>query len=291
MTDNAYTQITERIIALLEQGTVPWRRTWRDDEAPQNPFTPTRYRGINAWLLIAALEESSWDDPRFATFKQIKDAGGYIRKGERGTRILTYIPVFEESSKDLPPEEREIKYLRPIAHVVFNIAAQSEGVELEPLTVDKTLFDPLERCEALVAGYPNRPPITHDGRGQAYYRKDTDSVHMPRRETFTSPATYYAALFHELVHSTGHVSRLARDGIIAYVKFGSKAYAREELIAEMGASMLCSDAGIDNQTITNSAAYIANWLAALKDDKTLVIIAAAQASRAVQHMQRHPVDA
>jgi antirestriction protein ArdC len=129
------------------------------------------------------------------------------------------------------------------------------------------------------------PSISHDGRGSAYYRPATDSIHMPEREAFDSEEHFYATLFHEMTHSTGHESRLARPGVVNAIRHGSHEYSQEELVAEMGSAFLLAKAGIDSDSLTdNSAAYLASWLKALKADPKLVVLAAAQAQKAVDHI-------
>lgn len=283
MENKVYTKITDKIIELLNKGVVPWQRGWHRGKAPHNPYTPTFYRGINWISLIGVMEDAGYTDPRFATFKQIKDNGGSVKKGSKGTHVLYYLPVYEDGEDFEAETERKIKFLVPKAYTVFNLEAQTEGLDLPPLDIPSLDFKPLERCEQIVSGYPSAPPIKHDGLDRAFYRPSTDSIHMPVREQFKSENEYYSTLFHEMVHSTGHASRLSRAGIIAHAGFGSKSYAQEELIAEMGAAMLCADAGIE-ATIENSAAYIQNWLGVLNDDKTLVVRAASQAELAVKHI-------
>ena len=166
-------------------------------------------------------------------------------------------------------------------YTVFNIE-QAEGVEVpkdEPLPE----LSPIAECERIAERMPNPPKIEFDGGNRAFYRPLNDSVHLPLRKVFLSAEEYYSTLFHELVHSTGHGSRLNRPGI-QDVNFGSEKYSKEELIAEIGAAFLCGTTGIEKKTIQNSAAYVQNWLNALKDDKKLVVLAAAQAQKAVDYV-------
>ena len=149
----------------------------------------------------------------------------------------------------------------------------------EAAMVPENAFEPIQVCEELVAGMPDPPTLRH-GSGGALYRPATDTVEMPRRERFNGPAGYYSTLFHELAHSTGHPTRLNRPGITDVKPFGTPDYSREELIAEMGAAFLCGHCGIENAIIENSAAYIAGWLRQLRNDKRLVVQAAAAAQKA-----------
>ena len=143
----------------------------------------------------------------------------------------------------------------------------------------------IEAAEAIVASYPDPPSISQDGRASAYYRPATDTIHLPEQESFDSEASYYATLFHELTHSSGSQSRLARPGVTNPIRYGSHQYSQEELVAEMGAAFLLAEARIDSDSLTdNSAAYFASWLKALKNDPKLVVLAGAQAQRAVDHI-------
>jgi antirestriction protein ArdC len=136
-----------------------------------------------------------------------------------------------------------------------------------------------ERCEEIVHAMPKRPEIIH-GKGRASYSPVEDRVFMPDAGMFNSPESYYSTLFHELTHATGHASRLARKEVMEPNSFGSDPYSREELVAEMGAAFLAGHGGIESQVLEPSASYIQEWLSRLKDDRKLVVHAAAQAQRA-----------
>lgn len=284
MSNKAYSKVTQQLIDLLEAGVVPWQKPWNGvDHAPQNPYTPTVYSGINVWTLWGTMLKQGWRDPRFAGFKQIKNAGGAVKKGERGSVVVYYFTVFDyENTNDdgLP----QVKYRVPKYSHVFNIAAQTEGIELEPLGGDLNEFEPIERAEQILNSYirsSGAPHYDHTGGDSAFYRPATDSIHMPRRETFDTPEMYYKTAYHEAAHSTGHAKRLRRDAVVNVGKFGSERYGREELTAEMTAAMLSAEAGIET-IIENSAAYIAGWLKNIKGDNKLVIDAARQAEQAAQ---------
>jgi antirestriction protein ArdC len=185
--------------------------------------------------------------------------------------------------KEVDGEEKEIRLLR--YYRVFNVE-QCEGIEYpkpEPRAVD---FNPIAEAQAIIDGMPNRPKLTFVG-SQAYYRPVTDTVNMPAPESFSSPEEYYSTLFHEHVHSTGHASRLNRfkEEANETVAFGSNKYGKEELTAEMGAAFLCAIAGIVNQTIENSAAYIEGWRKKIKEDRKLVVFAAARAQKAADYIR------
>jgi antirestriction protein ArdC len=172
-------------------------------------------------------------------------------------------------------------------YTVFN-AAQLDGVAIPAITVLTHRFTPIERCAQLVDAMPQRPVILH-GHQRAFYTPATDTLHLPSSTCFHSPEAYYATVFHELVHAVGHRSRLNRSTLTDLCLFGSPTYAKEELVAEMGAAYLCGVCGIANATIDNSAAYLQSWMAALRHDPTMLVHAAAQAQKAADYIQNlHP---
>lgn len=175
--------------------------------------------------------------------------------------------------------------------LVFNLD-QVDGLNPDKLPVDsvpdtgetKLDFEPIEYCEKIITDMPNRPKITHSEQRRAFYRPASDEVHLPNKQHFENESLYYAVAFHELAHSTGHESRLNRQGD-KIAAFGGNNYAKEELIAEMAAAMLCGVTGIENQTIENSASYIENWRTAISKDKKLVIQAASAGQKAANYIQ------
>jgi antirestriction protein ArdC len=165
---------------------------------------------------------------------------------------------------------------------VWNVQ-QTEGITYPELVTDTNFFAPIEAAEKIVAVMPNKPPIEHIGN-RAFYNPRSDSVTLPKLTSFESAEEYYSTCFHELTHSTMHECRLDRKVKDEVHRFGDEGYSKEELVAEMGASFLCGHAGIENTTIENSAAYIQGWLKALKNDKTLLVLAAAQAQRSTDYI-------
>jgi antirestriction protein ArdC len=266
--------ITEQIIERLEAGTIPWRKPWTPlagPGAPRNLITGKPYRGINTFILAC----QSFSCPYWLTFKQAQDKGGNIRRGEKGTAVVFWRWVEVEDADT--GEDKSIPFMRH--YTVFNLE-QTEGIEAppSPITIEKP-FNPIQTAEELVAAMPHRPEIRHSGN-QAYYRPSHDFVNMPPQSTFHQEEGYYCTLFHELTHSSGHSSRLSRKGVTECTGFASHEYSKEELVAELGAAFLCAETGIEQTTIDNSAAYIQSWLKELKNDKTMVILAAGQAQKA-----------
>jgi antirestriction protein ArdC len=283
-----YEQVTNRIIAQLEQGVVPWKSPYFSKVGfPRNFSTGKKYQGINVFLL-ASLRFTS---PYFLTYIQAKELGGNVRKGEHGSFVIKYGTYTKEIEGSSQPEQSEEhrKYLK--AYTVFHASQiegitfpQSDGVSALPAT------ERGDRARALVAGMPN-PPRFAEGSAVPCYRRKSDSVNMPDRRFFTTEEAYYSTLFHELAHSTGHESRLSRKSLLENKGIDAegearKTYAEEELVAEMGASFLCAHAGIAEAEFENSAAYLQGWIDALKskDAKGWIIRAASQAQKAADYI-------
>lgn len=274
---NVYEQVTDRIIAQLEGGIIPWRKEWKStghSSIPTNYATGKAYRGINVLLLMAAAFDG---DARFLTYKQAQAIGAQVRKGEKGTPIVFW-STFEGKESD-DDEKRRIPFMR--TYTVFHIS-QCDGIPQE-LPFDAPPFEPIPAAQQLVDAYLDREHLElRHGGDRAFYSVTLDYVQMPARESFHTPDGYYSNLFHECAHSTGHKSRLARD---SDHKFGSELYSKEELCAELAAAYLCAETGISNALIeANHAAYIQSWLRALKNDKTMLIAAAQRAQRAADRI-------
>lgn len=263
-----YEVITRRIVELLEQGTIPWRKPWVNGES-RNLVSGKPYRGINTLILGA----SRYSSPFWLTFKQALAAGGCVRTGERGAPVVFWKrPEEEEGEATESGRGFILRY-----YTAFNVE-QCDGVKAPEAA--RVAFEPIPECARIVAAMPKAPRIDHGG-SQAFYMPSADRVQVPAPEAFTSAAAYYSTLFHELTHSTGHASRLARKGISdGALAFGSHDYSREELVAEMGAAFLCGVAGIEAETLQESSAYLGNWIKALKGDSRLAVTAAAQAQKA-----------
>lgn len=272
--------VTQRIVAALEAGTVPWKKPWHSvPGAPENAVTRRPYRGLNVVLLSVP----DYADNRWLTFRQARELGGSVRKGERSTEVAFWKPVERTSGTGGDAEEEEARARRyPLLRTyhVFNVQ-QCEGLRL-PVRPD----GPYDRANGRisraenVARYMPDPPSIREGGANAWYRPSDDLVGLPPIGKFRTPDAYYATLFHELGHSTGHVKRLARPGVTGSAAFGSDDYSREELVAELASAFLCCLAGLDNSLADDSASYIAGWLKVLKGDPKAVIVASGQAQRA-----------
>ncbi|MCW3128265.1 MAG: hypothetical protein JWO03_3923 [Bacteroidetes bacterium] len=277
---DVYAIATERIIAHLENGTIPWRKPWTDAGIPMNFVSRKPYRGINLLLLNLC----GYTRNLFLTFKQIKALKGTVRKNEKAHPVLFWKWVKKDAKDKRPVSELTTKDLRPILryYMVFNVEQCANLPDALVPDIRKP-NEPLLECEAVLDGMPSPPKIVHELHRACYYPA-SDTINMPRIETFTSSETYYGTLFHELVHSTGHVTRLNRKELMENNSFGSADYSLEELTAEIGASYLSSHTGIMIDDYAGNAAYIQGWLAVLKNDKRFIVYASAQAQRAVEHV-------
>jgi len=262
-------QITERIETLLATGVVPWHKPWKASTClPRNLVTNHPYRGINVFLLMSM----SYESPHWLTFRQAIQLGGGVKKGEKSCPVVFWKQTTIEDKESGEPQK--IPLLR--LYHVFNVA-QCEGLKSMPAPAAVPLA--ITSAAEIVAKMPQPPAIKH-GMTRAYYSPSDDTVGMPERNRFETEDAYHATLFHELVHATGHESRLKRASIMERNGFGTMPYCKEELVAELGSAFLCGYAEIIDRTIDNSAAYIEGWLDSLKDDPTLIVYAAAQAHKA-----------
>jgi len=275
---NVYELVTEQIIKQLESGTAPWRKPWRT-EPPCNLVSGHEYRGINPFLLAP----QGYGSRYWLTFNQAQKLGGHIRKGERSS-IVTFWKIGDEKLvTDADGNERKTRPFLLRFYRVFNVEQTESIAGKLGLGNASPRVPSLDQCEAIISRMPNRPAITQDGR--AWYRPSNDMVGIPARTAFNSAEEYYSTLFHELTHSTGHSSRIGRDGIEQLNTFGSESYSKEELIAEMGAAMLCGVAGTAPATLPNSTAYLRSWIECLRGDSRLIISAASQAQKAADYIR------
>lgn len=264
---SVYEIVQEKILEQISKGVIPWRRPWISGQAVSWK-TQKPYRGINQFML---------DPGEYATFNQIAEAGGKVVKGAKGS-IVVFWKMDEKENDEGEMESRPLlRYYK-----VFNVKTQTEGLNPKQQEITFT-HDPIESGEKIIALYINKPSISFNP-GKACYIPHADRVSVPSKEDFPRIEEYYSTLFHELAHSTGHQSRLNRSGITGKVAFGSENYGKEELIAEMSAAMLCGIARIDN-TIENSASYLAGWARAIKGDSRLIVMAAAAAQKAADYIQ------
>lgn len=268
-----YQIITDRIIELLEQEIVPWQRPWTiGGVTPTNLHSKRPYHGLNAMLLAALPFES----PYYLTLRQANQLGGCVRKGSRSAPVIFW-KLIQRKKDDDPDRAETIPLLR--YYRVFNLE-QIEGIDAPPPDTLAQINEPYEPAETLIGCMPNPPNILWKAQTQAYYMPSRDVVYMPLRSQFKTSGDVYRTLAHELVHSTGHKKRLKR---MLTARRGSTAYAREELIAEMGAAFFCHRAGIEI-SYEQHAAYVSHWLKRLREDKRLIVRASSAALKAVNYI-------
>ena len=279
-----YQEVTDRIIAALEAGTPPWRRPWDPDKSggpamPRNAATGHRYRGINVLTLGMSGLAFSSGDPRWATYKQAEDRGWQVRKGERGTTGYFFKRL--ELRDDTRPDDdedavRRIPLLR--AFTLFH-ASQIDGVpDYIPPTIAEAPWRAPEAAEIILA---NSGAVIRIGGDRAFYSPATDHIQMPPRAAFDTAEKFCGVLLHEMSHWSGAASRLNRD---LRNHFGSHDYAREELRAEIGQVMICTELGIADCDFSNNAAYVASWLEKLRSDRKEIFRAAADAQRIADYL-------
>lgn len=283
---NVYEIVTERILAELEKGSVPWRKPWAGS-SPLN-ITGREYRGMNILLLGSA----PFSSPVWMSYKQAAEHGGHIKAGEKSSLCVFWkiSDLVDDEGKPVLDDKGKAKKCFLLRYYnVFNLD-QTEAVALPKRTADKVkgkINDPIAAADEVVNKMPSKPEIIPGQK--ACYSPEKDKVSMPELKYFDSGQDYYSTLFHELAHSTGHPSRLNRASIADKASFGSETYGEEELIAEFGAAFLCCETGINNEgTDKNNAAYIAGWKEQIKANSHLVAMAASRAQKAADFILARP---
>lgn len=284
--NDLYHIVTNKIIEALEKGTEPWRKTWdtENEGLPVNAATGRYYSGINVMLLWMGAVEKCVNSNRWLTFNQARCAGGRIRRGEKSTLVTLFKPFIEDSS-DSEAEDKLTHSSRCFMarFHLFNIE-QCENLPEHFYAKKPVLLDVerIDRAEDVVIS--SGVPVIHRYQDYAYYHPKNDHIVIPEMGQFHSVEDYYCTLLHELVHSTGHTSRLARKGIMTPLskKMSNPVYAFEELIAEIGSAFLCAELGIQGHLQHES--YIASWLRILKEDHKAIFRAARYAKEAFEYL-------
>ncbi len=270
-----YKEVTDRIIAQMENGIIPWHKPWIASNQAVSHVTGKAYSLLNQMMLGRAGE--------YVTFKQCQQEGGKVKKGEKASMVAFWKWI--ETEDEETHEKKEVPFLR--YYNVFHID-QCEGLKARYAETLPTTADPNENAEVFINDYLFRSGVklTHESGDRAYYQPAFDRVVLPRMEQFKETAEYYSTAFHELTHSTGHESRLNRLDRTAF--FGTEAYSKEELIAEIGAAALVNYSGLETpSSFRNNAAYIQNWLGVLEGDKRFIVSAAGKAEKAVKLILNH----
>lgn len=287
MHTDVYRQVTQKIIASLEQGVRPWLKPWNAEHAAGKITRPLRhnglpYSGVNVLMLWCEADEKGYNAPIWMTFKQAQELGGHVRKGERGSLVVYANRIKKTEMDEATGEaiEREIPYLK--GYTVFNIE-QIDGLPVHYYAkASSPTLSPAERNARLEAFFAATGVVIRQGGNQAFYAIQPDIVQMPPFEFFKDSESYYATLAHECTHWTRHPARLDRD--LGRKHWGDAGYAKEELVAELGSAFLCADLEINPEVRDDHAAYIGSWLRALNDDQRLIFTAAAHAQRAVDFL-------
>jgi antirestriction protein ArdC len=281
MKRDLYTEVSARIVAEMEAGAPPWIKPWSATpgaNTPCNAATNRPYSGCNVVLLWMA-QATGYRTPRFLTFKQALELGGNVRKGERGTKVyfVKQLQVRDQGADD-DATTRVVPMMRE--YTVFNID-QCEKLPTRITTPGEMKPRNVDRRDATIDEFiANSGATIREGFGEAYYRPGDDVISLPRFEVFKSAAHFYATAFHELGHWTGHKPRLSRD---LRHRFGERAYAAEELVAELCSAFLCAEFSIDGDL--RHAGYIQNWIGLLKADSRAFFTACSKAQAAADFLR------
>jgi antirestriction protein ArdC len=281
---DCYAEITNAIIADLEKGVRPWMPRWAMGRVPCRPLRNTGepYRGINVLWLWRAASEAGYECRTWLTYRQAQEMGAHVRKGEKST-LIVFTDRVTKTEKDETGQEqtREIPFLRH--YYVFN-GEQIDGLPEKFKPATDVVRTPHERNQHAEHFFANTGATIRHGGRRAFYSILEDYVQMPPLELFKEPGAYYATLAHEMVHLSGHPTRVPRN--FKPSTFGTANYAREELIAEIGAAFLCADLGLSLEPRRDHADYIATWLQVLRNDKRAIFQAAALAQTATDYLHR-----
>ena len=276
MSKNVYEMVTDRIIEQLENGVIPWEKPWTGvRDGAYNRVSKKSYSILNQMLLKHKGE--------YATFKQWQELGGHIRKGEHSEIVVFWkIQPIEEIKEDGTKAIKQIPLLR--YYNVFHIS-QVDGVEVKEKPIAH--IEPIEEAERIKEEYKAREHIEIKEiiSNKAFYSPSGDYIQVPCKEQYTNIEEFYSTLFHEIIHSTGHKTRLDRLETRSNAHFGSETYSKEELTAELGSASLLNMLGIETpKTFKNSSAYIQSWLRVLRNDCKFIVSASSKAEKAVNYI-------
>ena len=285
-TANIYDQITNQIVKQMENGIVPWQKPWEHGTFMGciSHTSGKPYSLLNQWLLNGKAGE-------WLTYKQIQAEGGRVKAGEKASTVVfwKYLDKVEKREDENGNEIEVVTGKFPIlkGYAVFHID-QTEGIKPKYENKAKRYeHEACEEAEKVIANYVKRDGLKLfiEDSDRAYYRPSTDEVHVPMMQQYKVCEEYYSTTFHELTHSTGHAKRLNRRELAGMSFFGDENYSKEELTAEIGAAFLCQTVGLQcEKAFENSVAYLQGWLRALKNDKKLIVAAAARAEAAVNYI-------
>lgn len=283
---DVYTRVTERIIADLEQGIRPWMKPWAAEHAAGRITKPLRhngtpYRGMNILLLWGEAMAKGYISPIWMTFKQALELKSCVRKGEHGSLVVFANTVTKTEKNDAGEDvERDIPFMK--GYTVFNVE-QIDGLPSHYYAKPSSPLPLSERIDTADSFLQATNAVINHGGNSAYYAPSRDVIQLPPFEAFRDKESYYATALHELTHWTRHETRLDRN--FEQKRFGDTGYAREELVAELGAAFLCAEIGITPEIREDHASYLGHWLSVLKQDKRAIFSAAAHAQRAADFLQ------
>jgi antirestriction protein ArdC len=286
MTADVYTRITNQIVAELEKGTRPWMKPWDAAHVAGPVSRPLRgngqpYAGINVLMLWLAAMERNYAAPIWMTFRQAKELGAHVRKGENGSLVVYANTITRNETNPATGEESEKQIPFMKGYTVFNVE-QIEGLPGHYTARAEPRLNPDQRLEQAESFFASTGADIHHGGNRAFYAPGPDQIQMPDFESFRDAPAYYGTLAHECIHWTRHETRLDRD--FGRKKWGDEGYALEELVAELGAAFLCADLELTPQIREDHASYIASWLKVLQEDKRAIFTAAAHAQRAADFL-------
>lgn len=281
-----YSRITDQIVASLEQGIKPWTQPWNAGHAAGPVSRPLRfngegYSGINVLTLWASSMEHGFAAPIWMTFKQARELGGHVRKGEKGSPVVYANTIQKTETDERTGDDVDVTIPFMKGYTVFNVE-QIEGLPAHYYALRESSRNPDERIARADGFFAATGAHIMNGGNSAYYRMASDHIQMPMFESFFNAQSYYATLAHESIHWTRHPSRLDRS--FEQQRFGDVGYAKEELVAELGAAFLCADLELKLEDRNDHASYIGSWLQVLKNDKRAIFTAAAHAQRAADYL-------
>lgn len=286
--NNIYQMVTDRIVEQLNQGVIPWHKPWVGGTGVALSYVSRKpYSFLNQLLLGRPGEWLSWN--------QVYDLGGKVKKGAKARFVVFYSWIDEKDEQGNPIEDEDGKvkqhpFLR--WYKVFHLS-DTEGIESKIVRVEANPdISPIEVAEKVINDYVGREGEATGFRffndtesAEAYYSPSEDKVVVPMLSQYEMPEEYYSTTFHELTHSTMHEKRCDRKGENKNASFGGEAYSREELVAELGAAMICNRIGIEaEKAFKNSAAYIQHWLKALRNDNKMIVWASGRAEKAAKYI-------
>ena len=282
MNNKVADMIAEKIIAKIEtEQLTPWQKPWTSKEVglPRNGVTNKTYRGWNLFMLVFMS-----DNPYWFTYKQAKELGGNVKAGETAVPVVYWNWIDKDSNEvdeNGKKKTKRVPFMR--YYNVFN-ATQCEGLPEKYYPKAEALknHNAIKDAQAIIDNMPNRPAIKEGN--SAFYTPSLDEVTTPALGSFNTPEGYYSTMFHELAHATGHGIRLNRKGVTNIDVFGSHQYGSEELVAEFCASFLNYQSGILDRTIDTSASYLQGWMKRIKENPSMLILAAQQAQKASNYI-------